>query len=64
MTYQMKIAEERDEAKNEERASTALDMLRENEPIEKIIKYSHLSKERIEQLSMQLSNGTLHAPAL
>ena len=35
MTYQMKIAEERDEAKNEERTSTALDMLRENEPIEK-----------------------------
>ena len=64
MTYQMKIAEERDEAKNEERASTALDMLRENEPIEKIIKYSHLSKERIEQLSMQLSNGTPHAPVL
>lgn len=35
MTYQMKIAEERDEAKNEERTSTDLDMLRENEPIEK-----------------------------
>ena len=64
MTYQMKIAEERDEAKNEERTSTALDMLRENEPIEKIIKYSHLSKERIEQLSMQLSNSIPHAPVL
>lgn len=64
MTYQMKIAEERNEAKNEERAATALDMLRNNEPMDKIIKYSHLSKERIEELALQLTNGSVPAPSL
>ena len=39
---------------DEARTHTALDMLRDNEPIEKIIKYSHLSQERIEELAMQL----------
>ncbi len=39
---------------DEARTHTAIDMLRDNEPIEKIIKYSHLSQERIEELAMQL----------
>ncbi len=68
MTYQMKLAEvegeARAKARDEERTSTALDMLRDNEPIEKIIKYSHLSKERIEQLAMQLTNGTIPSPSI
>ena len=51
------------ESKAEEQTSTALDMLKDNEPMEKIIKYSHLSKERIEELALQLNNGTIPVPS-
>ena len=45
---------EREEWLNEERTSTAIEMLRDNEPMDKIIKYSRLSQERIEDLAKQL----------
>ena len=46
--------ESRTEGLDEARTTTALDMLRDNEPIEKIIKYSHLPLERIEELAQQI----------
>lgn len=46
---------EREEWLNEERTSTAMEMLRDNEPMDKIIKYSRLSQQRIEELSKQLN---------
>lgn len=36
--------------RDNERAATALDMLADNEPLEKIVKYSHLSKEKVLEL--------------
>ena len=48
------MREERDAWLNEERTNTALDMLRDNKPMEEIIKYSHLPQERIEALAQQL----------
>ena len=41
--------------RDEERTSTAMEMLRDNEPMDKIIKYSRLSQQRIEELSKQLN---------
>ena len=32
----------------------AREMLRDNEPMEKIVKYSHLPQERVEELAQQL----------
>ena len=49
------LKSEREEWLNEERTSTAMEMLRDNKPIEEIIKYSHLPQERIEALAMQLN---------
>ena len=46
---------EREEWLNEERTSTAMEMLRDNEPMDKIIKYSRLSQQRIDELSKQLN---------
>jgi hypothetical protein len=46
--------EGRAEGQLEMATNTALDMLRDNEPIEKIIKYSRLSEERIKELALQL----------
>jgi hypothetical protein len=37
----------RAEGHNDERVAVALDMLADDEPIEKIVKYSHLSEERV-----------------
>lgn len=48
------IKSEREEWLNEDRASTAIEMLRDNEPMDKIIKYSKLSQERIESLAKQI----------
>ena len=45
---------EREEWLNDERTSTAIEMLRDNEPMDKIIKYSRLSQKRIEELAQQL----------
>ena len=38
------------EGRDNERTSVALDMLADNEPIEKIVKYSHLSMEKVLEL--------------
>ena len=43
-------AEGRVEGRNDERTAVALDMLADNEPIEKIVKYSHLPESKILEL--------------
>ena len=40
----------RDKGVADERTAVALDMLADNEPIEKIVKYSHLSMEKVLEL--------------
>ncbi len=47
-------AEGRAEGQLEMATNTALDMLRDNEPMEKIIKYSRLSEEQIKELALQI----------
>ena len=47
-----------DEGRNDERIAVALDMLADNEPIEKIVKYSHLSESKVLELKMSLANET------
>lgn len=47
-------AEGRLEGRLEERTSMAINMLRDNEPIDKIAKYSRLSPERIAELAEQI----------
>jgi predicted transposase YdaD len=42
--------EGRVEGRNDERTAVALDMLADNEPIEKIVKYSHLPESRVLEL--------------
>ncbi len=58
MTYEMKMQEARNDGKEEglieSSTQTALDMLRDNEPIEKIIKYSRLPLERIQKLAKEI----------
>ena len=44
------VESERDDAQNNLRIEMALDMLRDGEPIEKIIRYCKLSKEKILEL--------------
>lgn len=44
---------------DDERTAVALDMLANNEPLEKIIKYSHLSMEKV--LELQNSQATFTA---
>ncbi|WP_318258503.1 PD-(D/E)XK nuclease family transposase [Selenomonas sp. KH1T6] len=46
--------EERDVAIDEVRTNTAIEMLRDNVPMEKIVKYSQLPQERIEKLAQQI----------
>ena len=52
------MAEERIDWRNEgiDEANTrmAREMLRDNEPMDKIVKYSHLPRERIEELAQQI----------
>ena len=52
------VDEERLDWKNagidEANTRMAREMLRDNEPMEKIVKYSHLPQERIEELAQQL----------
>ena len=38
------------EGREQERVETALDMLADNKPIDEIVKYSHLSKEKVLEL--------------
>ena len=47
-------AEGRAEGRLEEQTSLAISMLRDQEPIDKIIKYSRLSPERIAELAKQI----------
>lgn len=62
MTFEMKIMEAhndgkiegREEGLAEGRTQTALEMLRDDKPIEEIVKYSHLSFERVQELAQQL----------
>ena len=39
-----------EQGRDDERTATALDMLADNVPIEKIVKYSHLPKEKVLEL--------------
>ena len=39
-----------EKGRDKEREEMALDMLADNEPIEKIVKYSHLPKEKVLEL--------------
>ena len=43
----------------DERVAVALDMLADDEPIEKVIKYSHLSKEKVAELQSSQVKATL-----
>ena len=62
MTYEMKMQEAHDDGRAEGRAEgerknqeqTALDMLRDNMDIQLIMKYTHLSAERIAELAKTL----------
>ena len=44
-----------EQGRDKERTATALDMIADNEPIEKIMKYSHLPKEKILELQKTLA---------
>ncbi len=49
------LAKGRLEGRLEERTSIALDMLRDKKPMDEIVKYSHLSPERIKEFAQQIS---------
>lgn len=58
--YKIRAREKaRAEGREQERIETALDMLTDNEPLEKIIKYSHLSMEKV--LELRNSQATFTA---
>ena len=44
-----------EQGRDNERTATALDMLTDNEPIEKIVKYSHLPKEKVIELQKTMA---------
>ena len=44
-----------EQGRDNERTATALDMLTDNEPIEKIVKYSHLPKEKVIELQKNMA---------
>ena len=48
------FAEGIDKGRSQMATDTALAMLLDNEPLEKIIKYSHLSESRIKELAEQI----------
>ena len=54
MTYEMKMREAHDDGKEENRVETALEMLKDSMSIDKILKYTKLSKERVEELASQI----------
>ncbi len=56
--YSDAIDESYEKGRDNERAATALDMLADNEPIEKIVKYSHLSKEEVIELQKTMAANT------
>ena len=53
--YSDAIDESFEKGRDNERSATALDMLADNEPIEKIVKYSHLSKEKVIELQKTMA---------
>lgn len=50
MTYEYDLHESKEEGRVEERRAMAVAMLADGEPIEKIVKYSRLSKEEVLKL--------------
>jgi hypothetical protein len=50
MTYEYDLHESKEEGRAEERRAMAVAMLADGEPIEKIVKYSRLSKEEVLKL--------------
>lgn len=62
MTFEMKMQEARNDGREEGlaqglaqgRSQIAIDMLRDNKPIEEIVKYSRLTPEQVQELSKQL----------
>jgi hypothetical protein len=54
MTYEMKMREAHDDGKEEANVNTAIKMLRKNKPVEEIVEFTELTKERIEELASQI----------
>jgi hypothetical protein len=54
MTYEMKMREAHDDGKEEASVNTAIKMLRKNKPVEEIVEFTELTKERIEELASQI----------
>ena len=54
--YSDAIDESFEKGRDNERTATALDMLADDKPIEEIVKYSHLPKEKI--LELQKTQAT------
>ena len=50
MTYEYDLHESKEEGRAEERLAMAVAMLADGEPVEKIVKYSRLSKEEVLKL--------------
>ena len=48
-----------EKGRDKEREEMALAMLADNEPIEKIVKYSHLPESKVLELKKSLANETL-----
>ena len=44
-----------EQGRDDERTATALDMLADNKPIEEIVKYSHLPKEKVLELQKTMA---------
>ena len=51
-----KLEEGREEGRKEERVEIAKEMLKNNEPIDKIIKYSKLSSKEILEIKNKIEN--------
>ncbi|WP_029542683.1 hypothetical protein [Selenomonas sp. AB3002] len=62
MTYEMKMREAHDDGmeegiekgKEEANVNTAIKMLRKNKPVEEIVEFTELTKERVEELASQI----------
>ena len=53
--YSDAIDESFEKGRDNERTATALDMLADDKPIEEIVKYSHLPKEKILELQKTMA---------
>ena len=53
--YSDAIDESFEKGRDDERTATALDMLADNKPIEEIVKYSHLPKEKVLELQKTMA---------